>query len=65
MISEAFQKCFFRTSAESLDKHQSMMALFEFPEHIPEKFLASYTRVRANDVIIMMNRGGLWQGITG
>ena len=42
---------FFRTSTESLEKRQSMMALFEFPEHIPEKFLACFTHVRANDVI--------------
>ena len=36
---------------ESLEKRQSMMALFEFPEHILEKFLACFMRVRANDVI--------------
>ena len=31
---------FFRTSTQSLEKRQSMMPLFEFPEHIPEKFVA-------------------------
>ena len=61
---------FFRTSTQSLEKR--MMPLFEFPEHVPEKFLACFTRVRSNDVIIIMtslertmNRGGLWRGIAG
>ena len=42
---------FFRTSIQSLEKRQSMMPLFEFLEHAPEKFLACFMRVRANDVI--------------
>ena len=28
-----------------------MMALFEFPERVPEKFLACFTSVRGNGVI--------------
>ena len=35
---------FFRTFTESLEKRQSMMPLFEFPEHVPEKLLACFTR---------------------
>ena len=33
------------TSTKSLEKRQSMMPLFEFPEHAPETFLACSQRV--------------------
>ena len=49
LISEPFYV--FLNVNRVVEKRQSMMALFEFPEHIPEKFLACFTRVRANDVI--------------
>ena len=33
---------FFCTSTQSLEKRQSMMPLFEFPQHVPEKLLACF-----------------------
>ena len=42
-----------------------MMPLFEFPEHTPESLWLVLCACVRDDIIIMMNRGGLWQGITG
>ena len=62
-----FQNCFtfYCTSTQSLAKRQSMMSLFEFPEHTPETFLACSQRVGIILWRHMMKHSVLWQEITG